>query len=72
MENRMSTELAPAAEAPQPLWTIAQVAERLGVTVRHVRRLVADKRIPYIRWGHLIRFDPVEIEDWIDRGRHGC
>lgn len=72
MEDQVSTELLPASEVPQPLWTIVQVAERLGVTVRHVRRLVADKRIPFIRWGHLIRFDPVEIEAWIDRGRHGC
>ncbi len=41
------------------------VAEYLGVTERHVRRLVAERRIPYYKWGHLLRFDPVEVEAWV-------
>jgi excisionase family DNA binding protein len=45
---------------------IGWVANRLGVTVRHVRRLVAERRIPFVKWGHLLRFDPDEIERWID------
>ena len=45
---------------------IEWVAGRLGVKVRHVRRLVADRRIPFVKWGHLLRFDPAEIEAWID------
>lgn len=57
---------------PPPLLNIAQVAERLAVTVRHVRRLVSENRIPYIRWGYHLRFDLAEIEDWIDRSRHRC
>jgi len=40
------------------LLSIKQVAERLGVTVRHVRRLVFERRIPYVKSGHLLRFDP--------------
>jgi excisionase family DNA binding protein len=51
------------------LVTIDIVAERLGVQVRHVRRLVGDRRIPFIKWGHLLRFDPVEIEAWLDDAR---
>ncbi|MGH3372523.1 MAG: helix-turn-helix domain-containing protein [Nocardioidaceae bacterium] len=49
-----------------PLWNIQGVAHRLGVTVRHVRRLVTERRIPFIKWGHLLRFDPAEIEAWLD------
>jgi excisionase family DNA binding protein len=49
------------------LLTIEQVAERLGVSVRHVRRLVFERRIPYVKWGHLLRFDPGEIARWIER-----
>ena len=45
---------------------IEWVARRLGVKVRHVRRLVSDRRIPFVKWGHLLRFDPAEIEAWID------
>lgn len=48
---------------------IEWVAGRLGVEVRHVRRLVADRRIPFVKWGHLLRFDPAEIEAWIDGSR---
>lgn len=48
---------------------IEWVAERLGVTVRHIRRLVAERRIPIVKWGHLVRFDPPEIELWIDDAR---
>ena len=48
---------------------IEWVAGRLGVKVRHVRRLVADRRIPFVKWGHLLRFDPAEIEAWIDGSR---
>ena len=48
---------------------IEWVAKRLGVTVRHVRRLVAERRIPIVKWGHLVRFDPQEIEAWIDDQR---
>ena len=42
------------------------IAEHLGVSTRHVRRLVAERRIPFLKWGHLLRFDPVEIATWID------
>jgi excisionase family DNA binding protein len=51
------------------LLDIAGVAEHLGVSERHVRRLVAERRIPFIKWGHLLRFDPVEIASWLDRAR---
>jgi excisionase family DNA binding protein len=35
------------------LLTIDQLAERLGITVRHVRRLVSDRRVPYVKVGRL-------------------
>jgi excisionase family DNA binding protein len=53
----------------RPLLGIEEVAELLGVGVRHVRRLIADRRIPYLKWGHLLRFDPIEIEGWLDEAR---
>lgn len=53
----------------QALIDIEAVALRLGVQVRHVRRLVAERRIPYVKWGHLLRFDPTEIDRWIEASR---
>lgn len=51
------------------LLDIAGVAEHLAVSERHIRRLVAERRIPYVKWGHLLRFDPDEIAEWLDGGR---
>ena len=62
----------PKSTTPQPLsrlLTITEVAEALGVEVRHVRRLVHERRIPFIKWGHLLRFDPADINAWIDAYR---
>lgn len=53
----------------RPLLNLPGVAERLNVNHRHVRRLVAERRIPYLKWGHLLRFDPAEIDAWLDRAR---
>lgn len=51
------------------LLSIEGIAEHLGVSVRHIRRLVAERRIPYVKWGHLLRFDPVEIGEWLEAQR---
>lgn len=50
---------------------IAGAAEQLGVSVRYLRRLVSQRRIPYVKLGHYVRFDPVEIDELIDRARVG-
>jgi excisionase family DNA binding protein len=51
------------------LMSIDQLAQRLGITIRHVRRLVADRRIPYIKVGKLVRFDSEEIAQWLNGQR---
>ena len=45
------------------------IAEHLGVEPRHVRRLVQERRIPFIKWGHYFRFDPAEVARWLDAYR---
>lgn len=57
-------------DAVPQLLTIDQLAERLGVSTRHIRRLIAERRIPYVRWRRFIRFDPDEIARWLDDARH--
>lgn len=51
------------------LLDVDEVADSLGVTKRFVRRLVAERRIPFVKVGKFVRFDPVEIRLWIDRQR---
>ena len=49
---------------------IPTLAERLGTSVRHVRRLVFERRIPYMKCGGLVRFDPDAIDRWLDEATH--
>jgi len=49
----------------EPLLDIHDVAARLNITVRHVRRLVTERRIPYLKLGNLLRFHPAEIDAWV-------
>jgi excisionase family DNA binding protein len=51
------------------LLDIDAVAEQLGTSVRHLRRLVQERRIPVVRVGRLIRFDPVDLDSWLDEHR---
>ena len=48
---------------------LEDVADRLGVNERYVRRLIAERRVPYLKIDHLIRFDPNDIEQWISQTR---
>jgi excisionase family DNA binding protein len=48
---------------------IQSVAGSLGVSVRQVRRWVAEGQIPFVRVGHLIRFDPDDLNEWINARR---
>lgn len=64
------TDDEPTAHAePEPLLTIEQVAARLAVSVRYVRRLVNERRIAYIKCGHLLRFERAEVERFIEESR---
>jgi excisionase family DNA binding protein len=66
----MKGELVSEPIQPLPeLIDITSVAKVLGVDARHVRRLVYERRIPFVKWGHLVRFDPVEIRDWLNSKR---
>ena len=56
----------PAAE---PLLDIDGLAARLGVKARFVRRLVEERRVPFVKLGRLVGFDPVEVEAWIGASR---
>ncbi len=48
---------------------VEAAAVLLSVTPRFVRRLVTERRIPYFKVGKFIRFDPLELEHWLDKCR---
>ena len=35
-------------------------------------RLVHERRIPFVKWGHLLRFEPAAIEAWLDENRRAA
>jgi excisionase family DNA binding protein len=45
------------------------LARRLGVTDRFIRRLVDERRVPFFKIGKFVRFDPEEIDEWIQGQR---
>jgi excisionase family DNA binding protein len=47
------------------LLTVSEAAERLGTTVRFPRRLIAQRRIRYVKVGRHVRIPERAIEDWI-------
>ena len=49
---------------------IFQAATYLGCSERFLRRLIHERRIPFIRLGgHKIRFSPADLDRWVDGQR---
>jgi excisionase family DNA binding protein len=42
-----------------------EAAERLNVSLRFIRRLCHERRLPYTKVGKFVRFDADELEAWI-------
>ena len=51
------------------LLTVEEAAERLGTSVRFLRRLIAERRIAFVRVGRHVRIDPADLEAFIAAGR---
>ena len=51
------------------LLDMAAVAAIMATSVRHIQRLVSERRIPYIKVGHFVRFDESEVVAWLDERR---
>jgi excisionase family DNA binding protein len=47
------------------LLTVAEVAECLNTTPRHVRRLVFERRITYRKLGNYVRFHPDDLAEYV-------
>ena len=63
--DRSTSLMTPRLE----LMDMPALAKMLGVTHRHVQRLVSERRIPYLKVGRFIRFDPAEVDVWLEGRR---
>ncbi len=66
----------PEGMDPRSLLDMEDVARWLCTSVRHVQRLVHERRLPYVKVGHFVRFDAVDVSRWIEEqkvdGRPAC
>jgi excisionase family DNA binding protein len=51
------------------LLTVPELAMRLKVEVRFVRRLVAERRIPFTKVGKFVRFHRRDVDTFLAEGR---
>lgn len=51
------------------LLNVPEVADRLGTSPRFVRRLIAERRIPYAKLGKHVRIDDADVDAFIAAGR---
>ena len=59
-----------AGTSSDVLLDVPSAAERLGCTPRYIRRLVMERRIPFVKLGgSKVRFSALELERWIDTQR---
>ena len=51
------------------LLTMEDAAERLGTSVRFVRRLIAERRIAYVKLGRHVRIAESDLINYVTAGR---
>ena len=51
------------------LLTVDEAAERLATKPRFIRRLIAEKRIPYVKLGSHVRLDTTDLDAFVEAGR---
>tara|TARA_B100000519_G_scaffold151188_1_gene132132 strand:+ start:413 stop:643 length:231 start_codon:yes stop_codon:yes gene_type:complete len=59
------------AERSRP-FDVAQAADCLTVSVHFVRRLLRERRISSVEVGRPVRFDPDDLDQYIDAGRRSA
>jgi excisionase family DNA binding protein len=51
------------------LLTVEAAAERMSTSVRFIRRLIAERRIAFVKLGHHVRIAEADIVAFIEAGR---
>ena len=68
--RNMSLHVASPTNPTPLLLDVVQAANYLGCSERYVRRLIHERRIPFVRLGgRKIRFATTDLESWVDEQR---
>ena len=65
----MNPRPVPPATSAGELLTVEQAADRIRMSARYVRRLIAERRIGFYRLGRSVRIDPAELTAFVTAGR---
>lgn len=65
----MNPRHVPPATYAGELLTVEQAADRIRMSARYVRRLIAERRIGFYRLGRSVRIDPAELTAFVTAGR---
>jgi len=55
--------------ANMSLWRVGEAADYLGIRPKTLYEWVRTGRVPYRKLGFNVRFDPVELESWVEKQR---
>jgi len=69
MAKRITNQHAPLMVLPDEMLTIEEAAQRIKMSVRYVRRAVAERRIAFHRLGRSIRLDPADLAAFVNETR---
>ena len=59
----------PTPSRDAELLDVAGAAAHLGTPVRFIRRLIAERRIPFYKLGRYVRIDKADLDSFIADGR---
>ena len=65
----MSNSSGTPNDRTMQLLDVSEVAVRLAVSPRFIRRLVSERRIPHCKVGKFVRFDATEVAEWVAKTR---
>ena len=70
MRAKWTADQAELEQGGDTLLDIEGAARMLGTTVRHLRRLRSENRIPYVKLGGKLRFRRADLVGFIEANSH--
>ncbi|MCO4795415.1 MAG: helix-turn-helix domain-containing protein [Bacteriovoracaceae bacterium] len=63
-----SYDFSPRTEEKPQIWDVEDLSRYLRCSKGHIYNLVSKEKIPFKKVGGLLRFIPLEIQNWVLEG----
>lgn len=57
--------MSPSTELVSRLIGIQEAAHYTGISPTTIYKWVSQRKIPHIKMGRLVKFDPIKLDEWI-------